>query len=253
MDASDRSDASDRPMNCAPLAAILLDPSDLPALSDLEAESLRGSGFSVSHAPDDAVEGWAEVLRDGLTFDINGLAGGPAQTAPSVNAGVGISPAELDGLASLSLAPGPHLAGAQRLLPVIRVATNLLLDLARIGPAKAIAWLPAKLLIRVDLFERAVLPWLEGGPFPAPAFVALHGNAEVGLQSTGLNFFIEQEFLLQSAAPENAGQLPRVAIRLIDWLVAHGPISSPTEAVLAGTGAVLLEVDTGGRILARCD
>lgn len=252
MDASDRSDTSDRSADCAPLAAILLDPSALPALSDLEAESLRGSGFSVSHAPDVA-EGWAEVLRDGLTFDVHGLAGGPAQAVPSVNAGVGISPAELDGLATLALAPGPHLAGAQRLLPVIRVAANLLLDLARIGPAKAIAWLPAKLLIRVDLFERAVLPWLEGGPFPAPAFVALHGNAEGCLQSAGLNFFIEQEFLLQSAIPEKAAQLPRVAIRLIDWLVAHGPISSPTEAVLAGTGAVFLEVEARGRILARCD
>jgi hypothetical protein len=239
-------------MNCAPFAAILFDPSALPALSDLEAESLRGSGFSVSHAPDVA-EGWAEVLRDGLTFDVSGLAGGPAQAVPLVNAGVGISPAELDGLAALALAPGPHLAGAQRLLPVIRVAANLLLDLARIGPAKAIAWLPAKLLIRFDLFERAVRPWLEGGPFPAPAFVALHANAEGGLQSVGLNFFIEQEFLLQAATPENAGQLARVAIRLIDWLVAHGPVSSPTEAVLAGTGAVFLEVEAGGRILARCD
>lgn len=246
MDASDRSD------DCAPLAALLLDPSVLPALSDLEAGSLRGSAFSVSHAPD-AAEGWAEILRDGLTFDVRGLAGGPAQVLPSVNAGVGISPSEVDGLCALALAPGPHLAGAQRLLPVIRVAANLLLDLARIGPAKAIAWLPAQLLIRVDLFERAIRPWLDGGPFPAPAFVALHADASGGLQSRGLNFFIEQEFLLQSAVPENAGQLPRVAIRLIDWLVAHGPISSSTEAVLAGTGAVFLEVEAGGRILARCD
>lgn len=246
MDASDRSD------DCAPLAALLLDPSVLPALSDLEAGSLRGSAFSVSHAPD-AAEGWAEILRDGLTFDVRGLAGGPAQVLPSVKAGVGISPSEVDGFCALALAPGPHLAGAQRLLPVIRVAANLLLDLARIGPAKAIAWLPAQLLIRVDLFERAVRPWLDGGPFPAPAFVALHADIAGGLRSAGLNFFIEQEFLLQSGAPENAGQLPRVAIRLIDWLVAHGPISSPTEAVLAGTGAVFLEVEAGGRILARCD
>ena len=245
-------DASDQSRDCAPLAALLYDPAARPGLVELEREAVRGSGFAVSHAPD-VSEGWAEILRDGLTFDLHGLAGGMVQPAPTLRAGVGLNPAQVAGMAALTLSPGPHLAGAQRLLPVIRIAADLLTTLARIGPASAIAWLPAKLLIRIDLFERAVRPWLDGGPFPSPAFVALHPDAEGGLRSVGLNFFTQQEFILKTGSPDKADQLPRVAIRLIDWLVAHGPISSPTEAVLAGTGAVFLEVQDKGLILARCD
>ncbi|HQS95320.1 MAG: hypothetical protein B7X90_03135 [Novosphingobium sp. 17-62-19] len=245
-------DASDRSADCAPFAALVYDPPKLPTLADIEREVMRGSAFSVSHSPD-VLEGWAEILRDGLTFDLRGLAGGPPRPLPEVKAGVGAELARFSDMAALTLYPGPHLAGAQRLLPVIRVAANLLIDLARIGPANAVAWLPARLLIRMDLFERAVRPWLEGGPFPAPAFVALHANSSGGLRTEGLNFFIEQEFSLQSQTETGIAQLPRVAIRLIDWLVAHGPVSIPTEAVLAGTGAVFLEVQDKGLILARCD
>lgn len=245
MDASFQSDG------CAPIAALLYDASTLPKLTDIVAEAERVSTFSASHQPS-ADAGWVELLRDGLTFDVHGLAAGPAQPVPEICAAVGLDRSATAECSVLTLAPGPHLAGAHRLLPVIRVAADLLADLARIGPAKAIVWLPARLMVRVDLFERAIQPWLQGGPFPAPAFVALHGDGDGGLRSEGLNFFIEQEFSLLPAAPENAASLARVAIRLIDWLVAHGPVSISTEAVLAGTGAVFLEVPESGRILARC-
>lgn len=245
-------DASDRSEGCAPLAALLHPDAALPAASDIVARSDAGSAFALSHVADVA-DGWAEILCDGLTFDLHGLAGGPSQPMPEIGTGVGIAPAALAGMAALTLAPGPHLAGAQRLLPVIRVLAHLLVELARIGPASAIAWLPARLSIRSDLFERAVRPWLDGGPFPAPAFVALHATAAGELRSEGLNFLTGQEFVLRSTSPEGAQQLSRVAMRLVDWLVAHGPISTSTDAVLAGTGAVFLEVRDHGRILARCD
>lgn len=245
-------DASDRPADCAPLAALLYERSTAPDLPALVAGAAHGSGYAVSHAPE-ASEGWAEILRDGLTFDLHGLAGGPAQPSPEITAGVGMDRSGVGTMAALMMAPGPHLAGAHRLLPVIRVAANLLLELARIGPAQAIAWLPAKLSIRTDLFEKAVRPWLEGGPFPAPAFVALHPAEDGGLQTIGLNFFTGQEFFLHAGSPDASTRLPRVAIRLVDWLVAHGPVTGQAEAVLAGTGAVFLEARESGRIVARCD
>ncbi|WP_298282477.1 hypothetical protein [Novosphingobium sp.] len=246
MDASFQSDG------CAPIAALLYDAALLPTLQHVLAEAERGATFAVSHKPA-ADDGWVELLRDGLTFDLHGLAGGPVQPLPEMRAAVGLDRAASADLGVLTLAPGPHLAGAQRLLPVIRVAADLLADLARIGPATAIVWLPAKLMVRADLFEKAVRPWLQGGPFPAPAFVAIHSDGAGGLRSEGLNFFIEQEFSLVPGSTDGASALSRVAIRLIDWLVAHGPISSSTDAVLAGTGAVFLEVPERGRILARCN
>lgn len=245
MDASFRSDG------CAPIAALLYDAAPLPSLKDILSEAERSATFAVSHQPSEE-DGWVEILRDGLTFDLHGLTGGPAQPLPQHRAAVGLDPSSGADAGVLTLAPGPHLAGAQRLLPVIRVAADLLTDLARIGPATAILWLPAKLKVRADLFEKAVRPWLQGGPFPAPAFVALHADATGGLHSEGLNFLIEQEFSLSPVSSDGVMALSRVAIRLIDWLVAHGPISSSTEAVLAGTGAVFLEVQESRRILARC-
>lgn len=245
-------EASDWSAECAPVAALLYKPEALPGLADLAAASRNGGGFSVSHAPDSG-EGWAEVLRDGLTFDIRGLKGGPALPGQALTTAIGLSLADVQDSAWLELAPGPHLAGAARLLPVIRVVSILLVELARIAATSAIAWIPARLVLKAELFEKAVKPWLDGGPFPAPAFVAMHRGPDGDLRTEGLNFLIGQEFSLRSRGLANSSQLPRVAVRLVDWLVAHGPVTAPTEAVLAGTGAVFLEADGGDRIVAMCD
>ena len=43
----------------------------------------------------------------------------------------------------------------------------------------------------------------------------------------------------------------RGAVRLADWLVAHGRVDSPREIELAGFGTVLLEPDGQTHLLAR--
>lgn len=245
-------DASDRSADCAPVAALLHDAESLPDLSEVVSAPSRGLQYFVSHAPE-ASEGWAEVLSNGLTFDLHGLRNGPGLSAPEIANAVGIGLPESTTSAWLTLAPGPHLAGAERLLPVIRVMATLLIELAKVGPAKGIAWLPARLVVETDVFVQAVRPWLEGGAFPAPVFVAMHREADGRLRTEGLNFLIGQEFLL---SPDDSGdprQLPFVALRLVDWLVANGPVTEPVRAVLAGTGAVVLEAEGADRILARCD
>lgn len=245
-------DASDRSADCAPVAALLHDAESMPALSDLLSGPERGLQYFVSHAPE-ASEGWAEVLSNGLTFDLCGLADGPVMSAPDIASAVGLAWPDSAPSGWLTVAPGPHLAGAERLLPVIRVVSMLLMELAKVGPAKGIAWLPARLVLKTDVFERAVRPWLEGGAFPAPAFVSMHREADGTLRTEGLKFLTGQEFSLSPSASGDLRQLPFVALRLVDWLVAHGPVVEPMRAVLAGTGAVLLEAEGGERILARCD
>ncbi|MBB4612608.1 hypothetical protein [Novosphingobium taihuense] len=245
-------DASDRSADCAPVAALLHEAEGLPALKDILLGPEQGLQYFVSHAPE-ATEGWAEVLSNGLTFDLRGLREGQAISAPDIASAVGLA---LPGPAQsrwLTVAPGPHLAGAEHLLPVIRVVSTLLMELAKVGPAKGIAWLPARLIIKTELFERAVRPWLEGGAFPAPAFVAMHRETDGSLRTEGLNFLIGQEFLLRPGASGDLKQLPFVALRLVDWLIANGPVMESARAVLAGTGAVSLEAQGGERILARCD
>lgn len=243
-------DASDQSPDCAPLAALLYDSGSVPGITELVGAA-QAWGFSVTHAAP-ASEGWAELLRDGLTFDLQGLAGGGSVGAPDVAHLVGLQPLEIDGCAALVLSPGPHLVGAEKLLPVIRVAAGLLLQLARIGDPKAICWIPARNALSPALFSKAVLPWLDGGPFPALALAAIDQKSDGSLESDGLKFLIGQEFSLTSDDLSGQEQTIRVAIRLIDWLVAHGPVTRPIRADLAGTGEVFLEAQGGNRIVARC-
>lgn len=245
-------DASDRSADCAPVAALLHEAERLPALSDILSGADRGLQYFVSHAPE-VTEGWAEVLSNGLAFDLLGLRDGQAIPAPDITSTVGFALPDPAQSRWLKVAPGPHLAGAERLLPVIRVISMLLMELAKVGPATAIAWLPARLIVKTEVFARAVLPWLEGGAFPAPAFVAMHRETDGSLRTEGLNFLIGQEFLLRPGASGDLKQLPFVALRLVDWLVANGPVMESARAVLAGTGAVSLEAQGSERILARCD
>ncbi|MBF9150252.1 hypothetical protein [Novosphingobium jiangmenense] len=229
----------------------MYEPERLPSLAEVLAGPDTGLRYFVSHAPEKS-EGWAEVLGNGLTFDLRGLREGNPASAPDIRSAVGLGLQDVAGKHWLTLAPGPHLAGADRLLPVIRIAAMLLNELSKVGPALAISWIPAHLVIKPDLFARAIGPWLEGGPFPAPAFVAMHRESDGSLRTEGLNFLMGQEFLLLPAHPASAPELARIAMRLVDWLVAHGPVVQPSQAVLAGSGTVLLEVEGGDRIVARC-
>lgn len=244
-------DPTDQSPDCAPLAAILYDAGSCPAIEDLADAARQGGGFAVTHSPPIA-EGWAEVLRDGLTFDVRGLAGGQACPAFPVDHLLGLRLSDIAGLSAMTVSPGPHLAGAEHLLPVIRVVSALLLSLSRIGAARAICWNPAKCAASPALFERAVIPWLDGGPFPALALIALSPQGDGSIVSAGLKFLTGQEFVLADELGRGREHLSRVAIRLVDWLVAHGPVKASQKAVLAGTGEVMVEADAGDRILARC-
>ena len=243
--------ASDRSADCAPVAALMYEPERLPSLADILAGPDNGLRYFVSHAPEKS-EGWAEVLGNGLTFDLRGLRDGRQAAAPALRSAVGLGLEETSGRQWLTLAPGPHLAGADRLLPVIRIAAMLLNELSKVGPASAVSWIPAHLVIKPELFARAIGPWLEGGPFPAPAFVAMHRESDGSLRTEGLNFLMGQEFLLLPTRQSGPPDLARVAMRLVDWLVASGPVAKSSEAVLAGSGTVLLEVEGVDRIVARC-
>jgi hypothetical protein len=161
-------------------------------------------------------------------------------------------PAGFDALAceALSLAPGPHLAGAESLLPVVQVAASLLIALAALPGLAAIGWLPAENLVSPRWFVEAVRPWLEGGPFPALALAGLKRGSD-RVTSSGLRFFIGQEFELHTHGGAPNETHARAAVRLADWLVAHGRVTRAQTVMLPGADPLWIETDGQGNILAR--
>ncbi|WP_408590406.1 hypothetical protein [Novosphingobium sp.] len=251
----------------APVAALLFDPGTAPAIDDVEALAQRSGRFSVFRplggetidgtpaggTCDDGSDGadWVELLRDGLTFDLAGFAGGRSVSEVALANRSGIAPTvALHDAAVITLAPGPHLAGAANLLPVIRVIGALLLELMELPGLIGVAWLPAQLVSGPDWFARAIRAWLDGGPFPALALAAINRD-DATFTSTGLGFLTGQEFTYTARDGMVGERDTRIVLRLVDWLVAHGRLVAPREVELAGVGAVRLEPLGQHRIAAR--
>lgn len=243
----------ERSAGCVQLASLLFDPERRPDAEMLADHAAQAGDYAIIHHPGNEA-GWAELLRDGLTFDVRGLR--PADPMPTGEIahrfGLPRDDASLARCHALTIAPGPHLFGAEHLMPVIRVTAGLVQRLCSLPGLRAVIWRPARCATSPTWFAEATGAWLAGGPFPALALASLAREIDGSVRSEGLSFLIGQEFLL---APRNQGapdQEARIALRLADWLVAHGRIDAPREVVLAGVGAVLLEPSTNGVIAARC-
>ena len=194
-------------------------------------------------------EGWAEALVTGLSFDVAGLTPAEPMPVPDVANRVGIEAAALEGLEAIAIRPGPHLAGGENMLPVVRAALTLAKALAEQGEAQAVVWLPARTAMRPSLFAAMVEEWLSGGAFPAIGLTALIADAEGGVTSEGLGFFIGQEIAVVPASGVSAADTAKLAARLVHELIDRGPLSSPTQFSGISGGPVLAEPSADGRTL----
>ncbi len=223
-----------------PLAALLFGRDARPAADALADLAAGPDGFTLLNTTK-APQGTAELLRDGLTFDMAGLAPAPPLAAPDAVHRVALpNDFSVSALEATWFMVGPHLAGAESLLPVLRVAAAILRHLAGFDGLQAIVWRPARIVMSPQWFAEAVGVWLAGGPFPALALTAL-ARSEHGIASEGLAFLTGQEFMLHARGGTPSREDSRIAVRLTDWLVAHGRVERPREVVLAGIGAVWLE------------
>ena len=73
---------------------------------------------------------WLELLREGLAFDLKGIAPGPGVPLPDVRHRFDIeSDHALSDYEALVLHPGHHLAGGERTMPVVKGLIGLTRDL----------------------------------------------------------------------------------------------------------------------------
>jgi hypothetical protein len=214
-------------------SSLLFQPGMRPDSAAVRALAQGDGGFSISLDPDEsqANEGaWLELLASGLTFDLRGLAPGPAAAAPPSRHVYGVGePAEVGPLEAITLQPGPHLAGGRTMLPVVRCLAWLTARLAGLDGGRAVAWHPARCWSAPEAFRGGVQRWIEGGPFPAFALAALAPDADQALQSEGLALLVGQELRVAPLVTEDRAAQGRIALRAMHWLVENGPLRAPRQ------------------------
>jgi hypothetical protein len=202
-----------------------------PSAADIErlltSDTVSGQRGQISHRPDES-EGWVELLANGLTFDLTGLTPAKGTDLPPMEHqfGISLNPAQF-GFEAATIAPGQHIAGGGAMVPVVRTMIGLAAAMALPLSAKAVCWHPARSWMEPGYFTRTVANWLAGGGFPALGLTAVVPREEGGVQSVGLAFFTGQEVCVEPLAGEPRPETVKLAVRVIDHLIRHGPLTSP--------------------------
>ena len=199
---------------------------DVTALASLaEASRERASGirFAISHAPLPA-EGWVELLASGLTYDCTGLQPAPPSVTLVGGALLGLERQPVG--EAISLSPGPHLAEAMGMIPVVRVLAGLGSQLCSLAGAVAVCWNPARCWMPPAYFCKVVDNWLAGGPFPALGLTSLERDGDGSIVSVGLALLIGQELRFVPDAKLIPADIARIAVRFIHALIETGPLTA---------------------------
>jgi len=156
------------------------------AIAECAAASGATVAFSISHQPPQHPY-WLELLALGLTFDLRGLAPGMAAQVSAPGHAFGLPRDEASRLEAVVLRPGPHLAAAGALLPIVRTMAALGCELAGLPGLRGIGWEPAGTIMAPDYYRRTIASWLEGGAFPALGLAALSRMPDGGMRIIGLD------------------------------------------------------------------
>jgi len=239
-------------------ASLLFAPGDRSGPQQVRALAAAEPSFAISFDPrEDAAprastpaERWLEVLANGLTFDLEGLAPGTPQPVPPGAHRYGLPP-DFNGCAleAISLRPGPQLASGGPMLPVVRGLARLAAALAALPGVLAVGWHAARTLSAPDHFRGSVLRWIGGGAFPGLGLTALTLSPEAALQSEGLALFTGQELRLAPELARDRAAGARLALRLFHWLVEHGRLDAPVRLSGSAGEPLVLEPSANKRLV----
>ena len=221
-----------------------------PSLAQIQALSLAQGQFAVTldsveeeggKAPENARH-WCELLANGLTFDLTGLAPGTPAALPEMHHFFALdTKAGLAGCEGVALTPGPHLLSGGAMIPVLRCLAWLAGELAELEYVEGVAWGPAASVCAPAYFRESVTRWLGGGAFPGLGLTALRTLKDGSLQSEGLALFTGQELLLVSDPALEPQRAAKLALRLLHWLVDMGRITQTMSLTGPEGEPILLE------------
>lgn len=232
---------------------LLFAPGKRPDRLALGAFAARRPSLSITHdpVPESAPHAealwpgqqhWIELLRDGLTFDLAGLAPGPESPFPELTHRFDLPELPQPGdFEVLTLRPAPHLATGGNSMPVMRSMLGLACELVRhFEDLAVVGWGPAHSAVGRRYFESVAAAWLEGGPFPALGLTAFVATPDEALESIGLGFWIGQELRIEPPLSADRVAATRLAIRLVNHLVILGGLDAEDRIVAPdGTPLVL--------------
>lgn len=228
-----------------------------PSAASLKELVAQIDGVGVSHDPSthkSATEqsaDWLELMMDGLTFD---LSLPDTDSAPSV---ADFSGPEFlsrlrktDEFEVLIITPGPHLAGGNYLLPILRGLWSLGASLGeKLDGLLAYGWPPSSSLIEPSLFCNGANDWAKGGALPAAALTSFNESMDRGLQSKGLSVFTGQELRLEPDLAEHPDNARRLGLRLVDQLIRRGRIDAVEEFTGPDGAPLRLEPSKNGKFV----
>ncbi len=216
------------------------DPSDGASLQLVAADGEElPSSTEIRPEPHDDI--WVELLREGLTFDLRGIAPGQSCAFPEVEHRFDLKrepgTAEYE---ALLLEPGQHLIGGEASLPVVKGMIALARDMVHhFEDIVAVVWPPSKSAIGRQFFESISTAWLEGGAFPALGLTAFREVIDGALQSVGLDFWIGQELRIEPPLSADKVAATRLGVRIINQLIIVGGLEE-SERILAPDGTRLV-------------
>lgn len=237
----------------ASAVSLLFAPGKRPRAADICAQARKAGQFSISLDPaadGGQEEGWLELLANGLTFDLSGLAPQAPIDVPATVHSFGLSPAiDIGRHQAVLITPGPHLAAGGAMFPVVRTLAMIAAHLAELDGVDAVAWHPARAVSDAEYFRRGVLRWIEGGAFPGLGLSALVSTPEGGLASEGLSLFTGQELRLAPDIVADRADGAKIALRLLNWLVENGRVTEPLEFTGPSGETLRLEGGSNGTIV----
>lgn len=194
--------------------------------------------------------GWLELLLDGLTFDLLGLAPGPALERPDIAHRYQCDIDDSSAGEAIGLFPGPHIAPGAASLPILRALVGLGAGLVEALPGvRCVCWAPARSAIAPQFFAGTVETWLAGGPFPALGLLGLWFDETGTLCSEGLNFLSGYELAIDAALTEDRVAAMRLAVRIVHELVGAEPSNVRHEFVTEMGGRLALEPDPSAGLI----
>lgn len=221
-----------------PCLFLLFPRGERPTAVDVRAALLQSNAAQVSYDPADreraaVANDWLELLADGLTFDLLGLAPGEGLSPPEPRHRLGLSAQALGDCEAIGIAPGPHLAGAANALPVVRTMLGIAATLSsHWRTLTGLLWRPSACATRRDIFLELTEGWLGGGPFPVLSLIGVVEGEGGALASEGLAFFTGQEVALDPGFDIDRTAATRTIVRLVDWLVEQRPLREPVTLAL---------------------